>query len=283
MDFLAGLLRKRHPTWVHVDDASKLKSSLHGSFYLSPRRHVVEHFLFSLLFSLGFWSTYWHAMHPEGELVAFLANQLPHVHAHGTDPVFLALLVFSLGLVVIHKYLRGGGGIFFLLQPCHISAVTLISILLAPPRAEWAHVAFNILLCAMWGSWMAILFPDLRDYKLPLEIENFWLEHALIVALPIWFIWTGRFLVFPHSIAFTSSAFLFNGAFHALVLHTVSLLSGYNLNYQLQPPPVRIVEKMGKSYKWIMYSFTYLVTLGVRYGIVEGVLWASGRQSIYKK
>jgi hypothetical protein len=240
----------------------------------------VEHFSFSIIFSLGFLSAYEAAFRTGGHIDTQLRQWLPHCDGHWTDNIWLGMLVFSMGLTVLHKYSRGGG--LFLLQPCHVTATMLIVLLAANPKEAWTHTAFNILLGAMWGSWMAVLFPDLRDYKLFCEIENFFLEHALIVGLPLLFIAQGRFLVFPMDIWFSIAAFLFNGAFHSLVLHTVALISGLNLNYQLQPPPVKVVEGLGKSYKWIVYPFTFLLTVAMRYIFVEAILALSGRPMALK-
>ncbi|KAI9024048.1 TMEM164 family-domain-containing protein [Hyaloraphidium curvatum] len=247
-----------------------MKSSLGGSWYLSPRRHVVELIGFSVLFTTTFLWTYGLALQPGGRIDAALQEGLLSARHHSTDKLWAGLLAGSLCVVSIHKYLRGGG--LFLLQPCHVSATALIWVLLADPKAALPHVAFNILISAQWGGWMAVLFPDLRDYKLPCEIENFWLEHGLVCGLPLLLIATGRFIVFPLDVMFTTAAFLFNGAFHSVVLHAVALLSGFNINYQINPPPVRVVERLGKNYKAIMYLFTWLVTLATRYIAVEALL-----------
>lgn len=274
IDYLANRLRTYHKDWQHVDDLKTIKSSLGGSFYLSPKRHVVENIFFSSFFTFGFMTLYEAALRTGGPIDLQMRQHLPTFERHWTDNYWLAALFFSLGLTVLYKYIRGGG--LFLLQPCHVSATMLICVLWGDPTQAWPHIVFNLALSIMWGSWMAVLFPDLRDYKLFFEVENFWLEHALIVGLPLVWIAQRRFLVFPGDFVFNTAAFTLNAAFHSVVLHTVALLSGANLNYQLQPPPVKVVENLGKNYKWVMYLFTYLLTLVTRYVFVELVVTVTG-------
>lgn len=62
----------------------------------------------------------------------------------------LVLLTASLLITVVQKFFRGG--LIYLLQPCHMSAMLLITILTGPKNKKWPHILLNVYFHIMWGT-----------------------------------------------------------------------------------------------------------------------------------
>lgn len=65
---------------------------------------------------------------------------------------------------------------------------------------------------------------------------SFILEHYLLLLVPIYLIYTGRFVVFPLSFSYAVFSYALFCLFHSFVLSGLGLLTGHNLNYMLVPP-----------------------------------------------
>ena len=90
------------------------------------------------------------------------------------------------------------------------------------------------------GAVLAILFPVLDTYTLPLEVEMYWVQHTLMIAIPAILIMTeshGRMtpvLLDTGSILLSYSIFFL---YHLLLLQPLALLSRVNLDFVLCPAP----------------------------------------------
>lgn len=162
-------------------------------------------------------------------------------------------LASSLTLTLIHKIIRNR--VWFMLQPCHMSGFLLVLSLLYPnKRSPLPHILFNIYLHLQWGALAALAFPDLREHYLIGETFNFFagkkaykrynssicnmtVEHALLLIVPIYMIYSRRYVVLPKSKEILCLSFFTYCFFHTPVLHALSLTSGFNLNYMWTPPP----------------------------------------------
>ncbi|ORZ37837.1 transmembrane protein [Catenaria anguillulae PL171] len=246
-------------------------SSIYGSWYLSPTQHGVEFVLFNLFFVWAF----------RHFLAKSLKRGTPIDHAiqaakraalptrSRLDVLMALVLTASLSLVTFHKY--NSGNLNFLLQPCHVSMVTLIVMLLWDQRSSVPHVIFNIYLHTVWGTLLAILSPDLRDAKQFLERDNFWFEHWALLITPLIVAWSNRLAIFPPSFDLAMASFLFKALYHSLVLSAVALRTGNNLNYMLEPP-LGPLELFAELYRLVMYLFCCALTFFTRYVLVKYAL-----------
>lgn len=226
-----------------------------GTRYVHPRQHGVELVFLSTTFICA--SSYFllRTLAPGSLNYTLLTTFVPPCPPTLTEKILFGSLVGSLGLTLTHKLLRGTG--LFMLQPCHMSALLLITVMSAPERTL-SKILFNIYLHTQWGGYAALAFPDLRDHHLFLETFNFFAgkvapstnrtrqlltlsflfaEHILILAAPIYMIYSGRYLVLPPSPSMALLSFFVYGFFHTPLLHTCALKSGLNLNYLFAPPP----------------------------------------------
>ena len=65
------------------------------------------------------------------------------------------------------------------------------------------------------------------------------------------------------------ASFFFNALYHSLVLKTVALAVGKNMNFLLQPPPVGPMMEVGRWYRVAMYCFCCLLTFFDRFVVLE--------------
>ena len=165
----------------------------------------------------------------------------------------------SVSLRAIHLYNRGPANVIFLLQPCHLYAFTLCTLPLLPQRSFLPHFLFNVMIYILWGAMLAVIFPDLRDYAQLFELENFWIEHALVLILPIYFVVTKKYQLFPFSLSFAFTSWVAFALYHSAILCTAALTVGKNLNYMLAPPPGPL-EYFGDAYRAVMFTFCIFLT-----------------------
>lgn len=135
------------------------------------------------------------------------------------------------------------------------------------------QLLFNIYLHTLWGSILALVFPDLRDHDMLGEVFNFFLgkiggrsrggrlinsnciiEHGLILLLPFYMLTTKRYVVLPLDVDMALFSFFLYASYHSPLLHAVSLWSGYNINYTLVPP-TRKVNKFIMMYRIVTLGF----------------------------
>ncbi|KAG0246931.1 hypothetical protein BGX31_005419 [Mortierella sp. GBA43] len=159
-----------------------------------------------------------------------------------------------------------------------MSALLLIIIMAGPKNQKWPHIMLNIYFHIMWGTMLALATPDLRDYNLFFEVENFYIEHYLLILVPIYAVWSNRYVIWPVSMDVTFMSFSLFALYHSFVLSTIALLKGQNLNYLLIPPPGPL-QMFGKWYRPVMYAFSFLLTM-TRYILIEVVIQILPRRAI---
>jgi hypothetical protein len=203
--------------------------------------------------------------------------------------LFTALAV-SLATTYIRKVIRGT--VLFMLQPCHMSAMLLLLVMSWPDKSSpIPHVLFNIYLHTFWGTIAALLFPDLRDHYLLGETFNFFagklsyfggscvnfietechvpaLEHIIILILPFYMAYSGRYLVLPPSTKVAMFSFMLYGLYHSPLIHVVALKTSININYIFSPPPSKCISHIiwhpsfPSSFRHIV---GFLIKLGIMY------------------
>ncbi|KAF9392862.1 hypothetical protein CPB97_008453 [Podila verticillata] len=251
-------------------------SSLNGSWYLSPRRHTVEFLIYNVLFFLTVRYFYRRALYPGSPISQlFDVYKAPRFKSK-IEIAVLVTLATSLLITVSHKWARGG--MIYLLQPCHMSAMMLIAILAGPKTKKWPHILLNIYFHIMWGTMLALLSPDLRDYDQVFEVENFYIEHYLLLLTPFYMIWSNRYVIWPVSMDVALMSFSFFALYHSAILSSMALLRGQNLNYLLMPPPGPL-QSFGKWYRPVMYMFCVLLTMS-RYFFVEVLIQVIPRRKV---
>ncbi|OBZ86323.1 hypothetical protein A0J61_05624 [Choanephora cucurbitarum] len=188
-------------------------------------------------------------------------------------------LVCSLLLTLTHKIVRGR--VWFMMQPCHASGLLLLLALVYPNKqSPYPHIIFNIYLHLQWGALAALAFPDLREHSMVGETFNFFAEHILLLVVPVYMIYSRRYVVLPKSEDMLYLSFFSYAFFHTPVLHLTSLVSGLNLNYMFAPPPIKILLDLGPLYRIVMYGAAFLFKFITRFIAVELILILMPRKKL---
>ncbi|KAI8640938.1 transmembrane protein [Parasitella parasitica] len=243
--------------------------SLGGSWYVSPTAHGIE-FLTVVPFYLAMTAYFgYKAVVKNTQNFSMLKTVKNRPSRPALETLCLILVIASYAVTVIHKSVTGTK--YFLLQPCHASAVILIVIMAWPNDMPQfvPQLLFNIYLHTLWGSVLALVFPDLRDHDMLGEVFNFFLEHGLILVLPFYLLTTKRYVVLPLDVNMALFSFFLYASYHSPLLHAVSLWSGYNINYTLVSPALGFLIVIGHWYRFVMYGSAFILMFITRYVVVE--------------
>ena len=120
----------------------------------------------------------------------FSISQLqPHHHTQYSllRMVLLVSLSFCFGIEVGYKF--SSKQLIWLLNPCHITTMAQIY-LLAVPSESWSgnQTIYKIMLHTLHGPLAALLFPATESLILPFEAELYFIQHGMIILVPIYFL-----------------------------------------------------------------------------------------------
>ncbi len=111
-------------------------------------------------------------------------------------------------------------------------------------------------------------------------------------------IYSRRYVVLPKSKEILFLSFFSYCFFHTPVLHTLSLASGFNLNYMWTPPPskrreneltmfnmilVKLLLDLGPSYRIVMYGVAFILKFITRFICVETILTLMSRKQLQSR
>ncbi|KAF1798955.1 TMEM164 family-domain-containing protein [Mucor lusitanicus] len=250
-----------------------------GSWYNEPRQHGLE-----LLFLASFWgfATYMmfcRLLRPGTSNYKLLTEFQVPCRASLTERGMTLSLICSLLLTLTHKIIRNR--VWFMMQPCHMSGVLLLFTLVYPnKRSPIPHIFFNIYLHLQWGALAALAFPDLREHTMIGETFNFFAEHILLLVVPVYMIYSRRYVVLPKSREILLLSFFSYSFFHTPLLHLISLVSGYNLNYMWAPPPIKFLLDLGPLYRIVMFGAAFVFKFVTRFIFVETALTLMPRKKL---
>ena len=256
-----------------LPDKPDWSTSLYGSWFLSPAQHGFEFIAFNaaivslFLLSLG---QSLRKLNLQKLLKQYRKTQhLNSIYSRLFDRIMLGCCIGVFGIMLAHKYQKDM--FLFLLQPCHMNLMTFIILFMMDPAESIVpHLIFNAVLHLNWGAFLAIATPDLRDCDLFLEYEIFWIEHYLLLIIPVYCMIMKKFVVFELSFPVAVTAFMVKAFYHSFLLSAVALRTSINLNYVLVPP-VGPLAWFGKWYRLVMYIFSFMLTLLMRYGFWNAI------------
>ncbi|KAI8086941.1 TMEM164 family-domain-containing protein [Gilbertella persicaria] len=211
-----------------------------GSWYNEPRQHGLELMFLASFYAFATFLSFRRLLRPGTENYKLLTQFQPPCRASLAERAMTLSLICSLLLTLTHKIIRNR--VWFMMQPCHMSGALLLFTLIYPNKqSPFPHIFFNIYLHLQWGALAALAFPDLREHSMIGETFNFFAEHILLLVVPIYMIYSRRYVVLPKSKDILFLSFFTYSFFHTPVLHITSLISGFNLNYMFAPPPIETI------------------------------------------
>ena len=118
----------------------------------------------------------------------------------------------------------------------------------------------------------ALAAPDLSTFNILFEVEWFFLHHYMLFIFPFYYLLAGKVSVLSPQVdnqslsssvsffilywLFTCTIFAF---YYVTIITPISLLSGLNLNYMLNPPPLPVDWVQGPNYRLISCVLVFTV------------------------
>ena len=125
-----------------------------------------------------------------------------HKPARSFLDITLAVLHFSLyGTVIYYKWQISS--LINLVQPCHV-ILFLEGMSLCSTNPIGAVLLPLFLLPALSGTLLAILFPDISGLDQFLEAELYWVQHYLIIVVPLYLLSRRNFFALQYASVFTT-------------------------------------------------------------------------------
>lgn len=108
--------------------------------------------------------------------------------------IFLLVMCLTFGVELGFKF--ASQQMIWILNPCHI--VTMIQIfLLAAPPSPFAAALFRLHVHWLGGATIALVFPVLNTRMLPFEVQIYFLQHILMLVIPLYLTRLGVYAVEP--------------------------------------------------------------------------------------
>jgi len=111
---------------------------------------------------------------------------------------------------------------------------------------------------------------DLSCYTQFLELQNWFVQHALLLCVPMYLLYLERYPIIAGRTIFLFS-YALEFAAHAVVFIPVSLAVGFNINYTICPPAGPL-ELFHSYYRVVMMVFCLFLMWFVRYVLIQSFL-----------
>lgn len=151
-----------------------------------------------------------------------------------------------------------------LIQPCHI--ICLLQGIALYSQKETGVLISIFVLPSLTGCFLAMLFPDTSGLSQPLEMEAYWMQHVVILLMPLYLLYRKDFLALR--LASTKSVFvgLWICAFlHWSLYELVDLAFLVNVEFMLCPTAamLSIFPMLPRSFVGLFSSYRVMLTLFV--------------------
>eukprot|EP01035_Chromulina_nebulosa_P032006 gene32006-42706_t len=195
--------------------------------------------------------------------VSKLSTEITEAATHNkptrsTLDITLSLLHFSIyGAVIYYKWQISS--LINLIQPCHV-ILLLEGISLCSTNTTGSVLLPLFLLPALSGTLLAILFPDMAGLDQFLEPELYWVQHYLIIVVPVYLLSRRKFFALQYASVFTTFMGLsILGVLHFFFYEAIDLLLGVNVEFMLCPTGA-MVSIFSTLPEWVTYP-TYRTVL----------------------
>jgi len=188
--------------------------------------------------SVGWWAY--------GRLKRHRVDQPSHGLMAGRQ-VLLVAFCFVMGITLGFKLATRQ--VIYMLQPCHVISMFQIY-LLAAPANKHTTTMFRVHIGFLNGAVLALVFPPTEGYVLPGQVEMFWIQHILMIVVPLYLAATGE----PYTcesfgdLSYSGMSSSLTVWYHVLILQPINILTGMNVDYTLCPPPTLPYFVSGRHY-----------------------------------
>ncbi|KAK9510948.1 hypothetical protein O3M35_005619 [Rhynocoris fuscipes] len=125
--------------------------------------------------------------------------------------------------------------VIFLFNPCHITTALQIYLLAARPSKRVGAI-FRFQMNCMNGAVLALAFPELDALNLPFETWLYWIQHTMMMVIPLYLLHLGVYQVEPLSdLSWSLVSYCILVFYHFVILQGIGLPARVNLNHMLCP------------------------------------------------
>uniref|UniRef100_A0A7S2K6P0 Uncharacterized protein n=1 Tax=Leptocylindrus danicus TaxID=163516 RepID=A0A7S2K6P0_9STRA len=257
-----------------------------GSWYLSSQRHILEFVLVTFVCLLTF-----QILTPPSRCTKVVKKNHHHQTLSLQPPTWLTFhSILCTSITVAYKTMGYSGKILFMAMPCNTIWILYSLICLGLQfgiMSEYAaHVLLQISASYMSLVALALATPDLGDLVQPFEVYWFFLSHVMLFFMPLYYIFSGRISTLGTVVSFMKWWWLsctFFSLYYVTIITPVSIVSGFNLNYMLSPPPLPVDFVTGEDFRIISMVFVFSVFFGMRVFITFlecAIRWVFGGSTV---
>ncbi|XP_060065489.1 transmembrane protein 164-like [Ylistrum balloti] len=148
--------------------------------------------------------------------------------------VLLVVMCLTFGIELGFKLATGQ--MIYTLNPCHIVTIIQIYCLAAPPTRSLT-VIFRLHLHLLTGAPIALLFPVTNTRLLPFEVQTYYIQHTLMLVVPIYLLMIGGVYT-AEPLRDLNWSFIATGLqyiYHFIPLQLLAYVSLVNLNNMMCP------------------------------------------------
>ncbi|OWF56703.1 transmembrane protein 164-like [Mizuhopecten yessoensis] len=193
--------------------------------------------------------------------------------------ILLVVMCLTFGIELGFKLATGQ--MIYTLNPCHIVTIIQIYCLAAPPTRSLT-VIFRLHLHLLTGAPIALLFPVTNTRLLPFEVHTYYIQHTLMLVIPIYLLTIGGVYT-AEPFRDVNWSFIATGLqyiYHFIPLQLLAYVSLVNLNNMNCPAytdpfygqwyhlwsmlhQAVMIPLFGKLCVWIVIKFGYTHQLNV--------------------
>ncbi|XP_050389357.2 transmembrane protein 164 [Patella vulgata] len=212
-----------------IDFAVPGNGGMECAAYLSNTQRLVESVLF-LLFAAGLiWCGY-----SKLKLPPLRDDALNREMDYWGKRIMLFSMCLTFGIELGYKF--ASKTMIFVVYPCHVATSIQIFLLAVPPK-RYVTGIFRLQLYILNGAPLAIIFPVTDTRILPFEVELYYIQHILMLIVPLYLLRMGGVYIpeklndFSWSLVALGILFIY----HFIPLQIGALISHVNLNNMLCP------------------------------------------------
>lgn len=125
--------------------------------------------------------------------------------------------------------------VIYILNPCHITTLIQIYLLACNKPKKSTTALFRVQMNYLNGPLLAFMFPETDSRQLPLEAAIYWIQHALMVIIPIYLLRTGGVYNMEGLGDYTwnTIGYSANIVYHFFFLQIIAIPTQVNLNHML--------------------------------------------------
>ncbi|CAH0404802.1 unnamed protein product [Chilo suppressalis] len=152
----------------------------------------------------------------------------------GGKRLLVILLTLLWGMEIGFKF--ASRTVIYLLNPCHVTTLMQIYLLVAPP-SKTVTALFRIHLNLLNGPLLAFLFPETASRTIFAEAALYWIQHGMMFVIPYYLLRIGGVYNIEPFWDFNWSIFSYclNLLYHFIVLQIIAIPAQVNLNHMLCP------------------------------------------------